>query len=503
MYSVAVLLKISLFLSQLLAHRSTMAEVQSTTASTFIEQSLPPANSTSVLQPARVSIVSGRLRTWSHFDRLDRIGEIEDLSDWLDRIDDIAPLPYSSANLRAFQQTILAKDTKFIECLSACLSRSTKKTGHGARLFCRFHDNSHASAFVATLETEALNRLRDADGRQVFNARHFHLEDLVESKKIEILSDAMAWAKDFDGRVHVISEGIAKVEDRHGYAATRKDDAMESDDETNIDALKAKLTWLQWHKFENRLVVRNVSTRTYYIDNSEVVVIDDLQVVDPSDDPREELPAASIDSRQIGDEHFQAPRTSMGNSETGFRSKGGCKGETGWDSKGGKGVTGKGDDRQIHVASGLQNCQGTTQTVTTWTSTQPWPDHSDSWWGSSWGHGYGSSWWQEHRPGHREPWETAYQYEQESYAATRRSMIEKWRDTFCGDFDIDDPAWRALISLAQRCAAGYRKANGIIYKMYEREQKWLYTANPSAYVLSCVQHANKDIDARPHWDKRF
>ena len=94
MYSVAVLLKISLFLSPLLAHRSTMAEVQSTmaadgeTASALIEQSLPfvvtdvettitvidaavaPPNNTSVLQPARVSIVSGRLRSWKLGERM-------------------------------------------------------------------------------------------------------------------------------------------------------------------------------------------------------------------------------------------------------------------------------------------------------------------------------------------------------------------------------------------------------------------------------------------------
>ena len=131
MYSVAVLLKISLFLSPLLAHRSTMAEVQSTmaadgeAASALIEQPLPlvvtdgettttvidaavaPPNITSVLppsttsvlhQPARVSIVSGRPRSWKLAARTTLNGypqfgdiEAEDLSFWLERIDDIAP----------------------------------------------------------------------------------------------------------------------------------------------------------------------------------------------------------------------------------------------------------------------------------------------------------------------------------------------------------------------------------------------------------------------------
>ena len=82
-------------------------------------------------------------------------------------------------------------------------------------------------------------------------------------------------------------------------------------------------------------------------------------------------------------------------------------------------------------------------------------------------------------------------------------MILKWQDTFCGDFDIDDPAWRALISLAQRNAAGYRKANGIMYKMYEREQRWISTDNPSAFVGNNVKEARKEIDDRSHWNNRF
>ena len=208
----------------------------------------------------------------------------------------------------------------------------------------------------------------------------------------------------------------------------------------------------------------------------------------------------------------------MWKGENGFKGEGGCKGGKGWDGKGGKGVKGKGDDRQMQVASGWENVQGTTQTVYTWTSTQPWPDHSNSWathashdYGSSWEHpslGYGSSWergtrWQEHRPGHQKPWETAYEYEQEFYPGTRSSMIWKWHDTFCRDFDIDDEAWRALLLLAQRCAAGYRKANGIIHKMYEREQKGGELYNPSAFVRKCVREAEKDIDPRSHWNNRF
>ena len=354
-----------------------MAEVQSTmaadgeTASTLIEQSLPPVvtdgettttvidaavappNITSVLppsttsvlhQPARVSIVSGRPRSWKLAARMTLNGypqfgdiEAEDLSFWLERIDDIAPRLYSAAAIKAFQQTIPAKDKDFIDCLMRCLSRSTVKPGHGARLFCRLHDNGHATAFVATLETEALNRFRDADGRRVFNARHFHLEGPMELEKIEMLEEAMTWAKEFDGRVHTISDGIAEVEDRHGYAATLIDEALEKDDQKNIDALTAQITWLKWRKFENRLVVRNVSTCTYLIDNSQVVVIDDLEVADPRDDPPEEPPsqlgiefpmagpAASSDFRQARIEHFQAPRTSMGIGEKGVQRRRGVQ----------------------------------------------------------------------------------------------------------------------------------------------------------------------------------
>ena len=83
-------------------------------------------------------------------------------------------------------------------------------------------------------------------------------------------------------------------------------------------------------------------------------------------------------------------------------------------------------------------------------------------------------------------------------------MIDKWHGTFYQDFNIDDGAWKDLTSLALRSPSGYRKANGILHKMYERDMRWKDTHNPSAFVKGCVREALTDINRRsPHGSNRY
>ena len=213
-------------------------------------------------------------------------------------------------------------------------------------------------------------------------------------------------------------------------------------------------------------------------------------------------PAPSSDFRQNQMGNVQLPGPSKGKSEKGWMNEKGGKGEKGWkgegDGKGGKGEKGKGDDRQMQVAPGWESWQGTTQTWTHWSS-HPWPAHCNAW-ATHPTHGYGSSWeegtrWQEHRPENLPPWMSTYNFEQEDDFETRCAKIDKWQ-TFRHDFKLDGPAWKVLVLLAQRCPAGYRKAEGIVKVVYDRYENYDQPDPVSKFVMNRVRGAREEIDPR-------
>ena len=155
--------------------------------------------------------------------------------------------------------------------------------------------------------------------------------------------------------------------------------------------------------------------------------------------------------------------------------------------QGGKGETGKGDDREMQAPSG-------------WTST--WYTWHTSWAAppNSWAPHHGSSWkegfrWQEHRPENRPPWMGSYNSEQEDDFETRCATIEQWQ-RFRQDFDLDDPAWKVLILLAQRCPAGYRKAADIVNGVYEMRENDETPDSASKVVMHKVRGAREQLDPR-------
>ena len=188
---------------------------------------------------------------------------------------------------------------------------------------------------------------------------------MEESEKIEVLKEAMTWAKAFnvsgdmtwaeafDGSVRRIEDRIAEEKDWHGFAATVIDETLPIDNQVNIDAMNVKKTWLKWHSFVRELKPILKKQCTLHIGHTSVALITDVKVQYPSTHPNvisEEPPsqlehpmvgsAASSDIRQDEMGNVQLPGPSKGKSEKGWMTEKGGKGKKGWkgegDGKGGK-----------------------------------------------------------------------------------------------------------------------------------------------------------------------
>ena len=90
-----------------------------------------------------------------------------------------------------------------------------------------------------------------------------------------------------------------------------------------------------------------------------------------------------------------------------------------------------------------------------------------------------------------------YNFEQEDDFETRCAKIEKWQ-TFRHDFKLDGPAWKVLVLLAQRCPAGYRKAEGIVKVVYDKYENYDTPDSVSKFVMNRVRGAREELDPRSH-----